>query len=185
MKSRALIFVVVIGIIAIAVGWVYESRLRPDSETAELIIPDNIDYFLTNLDYRAVGANGKIDYEFNSRRLEHHPLDDVSLIETPVLNIYRADDHWKVNALKGELQHQQNRLWLREQVVVQKTGADPFEMLTESISFEPERDLVSSETAVIMRSKQAKIEAETAEFDLAGKIYRLTRTRAIYYHDDS
>lgn len=185
MKSRALIFVIVLGAVAIAAGWIYESRWRASIETTELVIPDNIDYFLTELNYRAVDASGQLDYEFSSRRLEHHPRDDVSRIEVPSLNIYRQSDNWKVKALKGELQHQDNRLWLREQVVMQKTGADSFELLTESIRFEPEQDLVSSDTAVTMRSKQATIEADTAVFDLAGKIYRLSNTRAVYFHDDS
>lgn len=185
MRSRALIFVVVLGVIAVAAGWVYESQLRSRIETAEFTVPDSIDYFLTNLDYRAVDTNGDLDYEFSSRRLEHYPRNDVSLIEVPVLNIYRSSARWQVNALQGELQHKDNLLWLRDQVVMQKSGNDPFEVLTDSIRFEPERDLVSSEQAVLMRSNQARIEAEAAVFDLAARVYRLTRTRAIYYHGDS
>jgi hypothetical protein len=63
---------------------------------------------------------------------------------------------------------------------MQKAGADPIEMRTESIRFEPDQDLVSSEASVVMRTKQARIEAEQAIFDLAGKVYRLTKTRAVY-----
>lgn len=185
MKSRALIFVMLLGIIAVAAGWIYESRLRPGIETGGLIVPDNIDYFLTNLNYRAVNASGELDYEFTSRRLEHYPRGDVSLIEVPAVSIYRASDHWRIDAMQGELQGRGSLLWLRQQVVMQKTGVDPLQILTESIRFEPERDLVSSETAVLMRSKQARIEAETAVFDLAAGVYQLTSTRAIYYHDDS
>lgn len=185
MKSRTLIFVLVLGIVAVAVGWVYESQLRSRIETAALIIPDNIDYFLTNLNYRAINASGDLDYEFSSRRLEHYPRDDISLIEVPALKIYRAADDWRINALQGELQHRDNLLWLREQVIMQKTGADPLEILTESIRFEPDRDLISSDRTVLMRTKQARIEAQTAVFDLAARVYRLTRTRAVYYHGDS
>ena len=47
MKLRLLIFILVIGILAIAVGWIYESRLRAPAQPARLEIPDNIDYFLT------------------------------------------------------------------------------------------------------------------------------------------
>ena len=185
MKSRILIFVLVLGIVAIAIGWVYESRLAPREETAELQIPDNIDYFLTNLNYRAVNESGELDYEFSSPRLEHHTLDDISLIETPLLNIYRAADQWQVNAQRGELQPRENLLWLHQQVVMQKFGADPFELQAESIRFEPDKDLVSSETSVLMRSKQARIEAEAAVFDLAAGIYRLNKTRAVYYRGNS
>jgi LPS export ABC transporter protein LptC len=185
MKSRILIFVLVLGFIAIAVGWVYESRLGSRVKVEELEIPDNIDYFLTDLNYRAVNESGQLDYEFSSPRLEHRPLNDVSLIEVPALNIYRSANHWQVNAQQGELQHRDNLLWLRQQVVMQKNGTDPFELLTESIRFEPDKNLVSSETDVLMRSKQARIEAKAAVFDLAAGIYRLRKTRAVYYRGDS
>ena len=180
MIPRLLIFVLILGLMAVAVGWIYESRLRSKVETAALEIPDNIDYFLTNLNYRAVDADGALDYEFSSPRLEHRPLNDVSLIDTPALYIYRENDRWRVDALQGELQHASNLMWLRRQVIMQKTGESPFAITTESIQFDSERDLVRSETSLLMQTPQARIEAASAIFDLAGKVYRLSRARAVY-----
>ena len=184
MKSRLFIFIVVIGLMALAAGWVYESRLRTMPDTAVPEIPDNIDYFLTNLNYRAVDADGNLEYEFSSSRLEHRPLNDISHIQLPSLKIYRDADRWQVNAELGELQHADNLLWLRRQVLMQKSGAIPFELRTESIQFDPARDLVRSDSGVLMQSRQARIEADTAVFDLAGKVYRLGKTRAVYYDDE-
>jgi len=164
---------------------VYESRLRPEDEKTDLNIPSNIDYFLTNLHYRAMNIEGTLDYEFNSPRLEHYPGADVSNIEQPSVQIYRETDHWLVDALDGELLHGENILRLRNQVVIQKRGDNPFQMYTESIRFEPDRDLVSSEAKVLIRSKQGQIEAEQAVFDLAGQIYRFSKTHSVFYHDDS
>ncbi len=185
MKSRALILILVLGLGAIAVGWVYESRLRPRVERAELTIPDNIDFYLANMNYRALDETGKLDYEFQSPRLEHHQRNDVSLIEIPSLQIYRETDLWSIDALQGEFEHAVNLLRLRDRVVMKKTGADPIEMRTEGIRFEPDLDLVTSEASVLMLSNRARIEAETAVFDLAGKVYRLGKARAIYYRDDN
>ena len=185
MKLRFLVLVVVLGIGAIAVGWVYESRLRSKESKADLIIPDNIDYFLTNLHYRAMNTDGTLDYEFNSPRLEHYPGPDVSNFEVPSIKIYRATDHWLIDALDGEFRHRENLIRLRNQVVIQKQGDNPFQMYTEAIRFEPDRDLVTSEAKVLMRSNQAQIEAEQAIFDLAGEVYRFSKTRSIYFHGDS
>ena len=185
MKLRLLVLVIILGICAIALGWVYESRLRPEDEKTDLNIPSNIDYFLTNLHYRAMNIEGTLDYEFNSPRLEHYPGADVSTIEQPSVQIYRETDHWLVDALDGELLHGENILRLRNQVVIQKRGDNPFQMYTESIRFEPDRDLVSSEAKVLIRSKQGQIEAEQAVFDLAGQIYRFSKTHSVFYHDDS
>jgi lipopolysaccharide export system protein LptC len=185
MKTRLWILVVILGIGAIAVGWIYESRLRAPVDRADLVIPENIDYFLTNLRYRSMTPEGKIDFEFDSRRLEHYPRTDVSNIEQPSLQIYRDRDQWQVDALNGEFQHQDNLFRLRQQVVMQKQGDNPMQMYTESIRFEPDHDLVSSEAKVLMQSKQARIEADRAEFDLAGKVYRFKKTSAVYYNGDS
>jgi hypothetical protein len=76
-------------------------------------------------------------------------------------------------------------LRLRNQVVIQKLGDNPFQMYTESIRFEPDLNLVTSEAKVLMRSNQAQIEAEQAIFDLAGRIYRFNRTHSVYRHGDS
>lgn len=185
MNLRILVLVFVLGIGAIAVGWVYESQLGTKTERADLIIPENIDYYLTNLHYRAMKTDGNVDYEFNSPRLEHYPGTDVSVIEVPSLQIFRDSDHWKVDAIIGEFVHQDNILHLRDQVVMQKHGNNPMQMSGESISFEPDRDLVTSDTKISMRSKKAHIEAEQAYFDLSGKVYRFNKTRATYYHEDS
>jgi len=185
MKPRLLVLVIILGIAAIVLGWVYESRLSRQDEKVELIIPNNIDYFLTNLHYREMTTEGTLDFEFNSPRLEHYPVNDVSDIEVPSVQIYRKADRWLVDALNGEFLHQDNLLRLRNQVVIQKLGDNPLQMYTEKIRFELDLDLVSSEAKVLMLSKQTRIEAERAVFDLAGKVYRFNNTHTVYYHGDS
>ncbi len=185
MKPRVLALVILLGIGAIAVGWIYESRLRQQIDRTELVIPDNIDYFLTNLRYRVLNRDGAIDFEFNSPRLEHYRRDDISSIEIPSLKIYRDADHWQVDSRIGEFEHRLNLLRLRQQVVMQKQGDNPMRLYTESIRFEPERDRVSSEAEVTMLSDRLRIEAERAVFDLAAKVYRFSKIHAIYNNDGS
>jgi LPS export ABC transporter protein LptC len=185
MKYRFFIFVIIFGFGAIAVGWVYESSLRPGEKRASLVFPDDIDYFLTNLRYRSLKADGKLDFQFTSPRLEHYPRDDTSSIEVPSMQIYNDIDPWQVDALTGEYQHGNNLLQLKQQVVMQKQGPSPMQVYTESISFEPDREMVSTDSEILMVSPQARIHAERAEFDLARKIYRFSKTRAVYSHEDS
>jgi len=185
MKLRIPVFVLVLGVGAIAAGWIYETRVRPITDRADLIIPDNIDYYLTNLHYRSMNTDGNVDYEFKSPRLEHYLRTDVSTIEIPSLKIFRDRDPWQVEAKIGEFEHQVNILHLRESVVMQRQGDNPLRINAESISFEPDQDLVISDSRISMLSDQATIEAERAEFDLGGKIYRFNNTRATYYDGDS
>jgi LPS export ABC transporter protein LptC len=185
MKSRFLIFIIIFGFGAIAVGWVYESSLRPDREKASLPFPYDIDYFMTSLRYRALNADGELDYQFETPRLEHYPRNDVSSIEVPSMQIYNANDPWQIDALSGEYRHGENLLQLNQQVVMQKQGPSPLSVYTESISFEPDRDLISTDSEILMVSPQSRIRSANAQFDLARKIYRFGKTRAIYSHADS
>ena len=185
MKSRFIIFIIIFGFGAIAVGWVYESSLRPGAKKAELEFPDDIDYFLTNMRYRALKADGKLDFQFTSPRLEHFPRNDISSIEVPSIQIYNDIDPWHIDALTGEYQHGNNLLHLKQQVVMQKQGPSPMQVYTESIRFDPDRELVSSDSETLMVSPQARIRAKSAEFDLARKIYRFSKTWSVYSHEDS
>ncbi|MFT5218653.1 MAG: LPS export ABC transporter protein LptC [Planctomycetota bacterium] len=185
MKSNWLILVVFVGLVAIASGWVYQSTSNEASTRAELDIPNNIDYFLNDLNYRVMAEDGGLDYEFQSLHLEHHTITDSSKITTPSLQIYRSDDIWLVDSILGNFEHKQNSLEFSQQVVMQKKGLLPMQIFSESLRFEPDLNLVSSDSSILMTSKNSRIEAEQAVFNLADKIYSLKRTRAVYHHDNS
>ena len=185
MKYRLVILIAVLGIGAVLIGWVYESRLRSQVESRELVVPDDIDYFLANLEFRAIDERGELEYEFQSPRLEHFPLGDLSRIETPSLQIHGQPHGWRVVAREGEFRHTDNQLYLSRDVVMNRDGAEPLRLSTESMLFEPERDLVSSDTEVVIETRQGLIRAARASFDLAAGIYRFTRSSAIYRNDGS
>ena len=185
MKSRLMLLILFLGCGAIAMGWVYESSLRPAQETRTLLFPDDIDYFVTNLHYRELNANGELDFAFRSPRLEHYPLDDISRMRVPSVQIADPASPWQVDAVRGEYRHQIGLLNLSEDVVMRKRGDDPIEVYTETINFEPERDLVHTDTDILLLSRRARIEAESAEFDLASKVYRFNQARSVYRHEDS
>ncbi|MCP4335904.1 MAG: LPS export ABC transporter periplasmic protein LptC [Gammaproteobacteria bacterium] len=183
-KSRLFIFVIIFGIAAIAAGWIYESNLRPGAKQVQLVIPDDIDYFLTNMHYRALNADGELDFHLYSPRLEHYPHNDVSNLEVPSMEIHRKSDPWQIDAITGEYLHRRNLMRLRQEVVMQKQGTQPMQVYTESIRFEPDRDLVTAESNILMISPQARIEAESAQFNLAGKVYQFEKARAVYHRED-
>ena len=184
MKTRLLVFVLLLGIAAVIIGWLYESRLRDRIERAELVIPDDIDYFLTGLHYRAMNERGELDYEFRSRRLEHRRLTDTSDIVQPALEIHRDGDHWQVDAEHGEYRHRENLLDLERRVVMRKLGERPLRLESDRARFEPDLDRLTMLGNLVLRSDTAEIRADGAEFDLADGVYRLDNTRAIYRDDD-
>ena len=185
MKTRLFIFVAVFGIAAIAIGWVYESNLSPKQEKKQSTIPDDIDYFLTNMTYRMLNAEGELDFQLHSPRLEHYPHNDVSSIELPSMQVYTEADPWQIDALSGEIEHGDETLRLRDKVVMQKSGARPMQVFTDDILFEPNRNLVTAKTDILMLDHEARIEAEQAQFDLSGKVYKFSNARTVYHREDS
>jgi len=99
------------------------------------------------------------------------------------MQIQTNTDPWLVDSLAGEYQHANNLLRLTRQVVIKRNGESPMQIYTESIRFEPDRELVTAESETLMVIPQARIRADFAEFDLARKIYRFTRTSSVYNNE--
>ncbi len=180
MKSRSLIIILVLGLVAIAAGWIYETRLREDTAAVPLEIPDNIDYYLTGLRYRSMNSDGRPDFEFTSRRLEHRRKTDISHIEAPSLRIFRNPADWQIDSQQAAYEHRGNLLHLERDVVLQRGGDRPLQLLAERLSFDPDRDRVSADSGIVMLDGTSRIEADSAVFDLSGEIFSLQRARAVY-----
>jgi LPS export ABC transporter protein LptC len=185
MKTRLIFFVLILGFGAIAVGWVYERSLRVPEEKARLSIPDDIDYFMTNMNYRALNSAGKVDFQFYTPRLEHYPHSDVSSLEVPWIRIETETVPWLVDSQAGEYQHANNLLHLTREVVMRREGDSPLQVFTDSIRFEPDREWVTADSEILMLQPNTRIVAEHGEFDLAGQVYKLKRARAVYKNEDS
>jgi hypothetical protein len=122
---------------------------------------------------------------FLDKASEHRPSTDTSHIEQPSVQIYRDNDHWIVNSGQGQFEHKANLLRLQQNVVFQKLGDNPLQLTTESIQFEPDLDRVTIDSQVILQTRNSRIEAEAATFDLSGKVYSPQKTRAVYNNDES
>ncbi len=177
-----MVFITVLG--AIAVGWVYESRSKNNLARPELEIPTDIDFFLSQLNYRVFNSSGGLDYQLQSPYLEHFIKNDISRIEQPVIQVFREGGDWQVEALNGTIFHQQEWVQLDNNVVMEQMGAESIRVRSDSILFKPGQDLVSAKTTVIIESNGARITGDQAIFDLRNEVYSLNNTRAIYYHAD-
>ncbi len=180
MKLRILFAVFSIGLAAIVFGWIYETRFKSSVDHDQLVIPDNIDYYLTGFTVRVTNQQGNPDYQISSPRLEHRPKTDTSHITLPTMKIFRQAGLWQLESEIGQLQHADNLLQLQQNVVLQKNGNNPLQLTTESILFEPDRDRVTIDNRFTMQSGKASIIADNAVFDLAQQIYLLEKARAGY-----
>ncbi len=185
MKLSSIVLVLGAGIAATAIGWIYQSQNKPDEIRSELEIPVDIDYYLSQVKYRAMAKSGALDYELRSPYLQHFKRDDISRVDTPAIDIYRSNQHWQVEAKTAEILHQQNILFLKGDVLMQRQGEEPMLLSTKLLRFESDNDLVVGDKGVTITRKNSKIDADKAVFDLEKNVFLLTNTKAIYYHEKS
>lgn len=181
-----ILLVLIAGLLAIVVGWFYQAQLKERQvPTAELEIPDNIDYYFTNMTYRAMKDSGEPDYSFVSPRLEHQVRGDSSLIETPEVTIFGDDNRWQVVAEHGQLFHQTEVLQLQRRVVMEKQGNNPMRLESELAVFEASEETVRFPQEVSITSAEARISAASAIFDLKNNVFRFQKTRTVYQDETS
>ncbi len=185
MKLSGIILVLSAGIIAIAVGWIYQSQKKPAEARTELEIPVDIDYYLSKVTYRVMAKSGNLDYELRSPYLQHFKQEDISRIDLPEIDIFRNDQHWQVKAKTAEIRHQQNTLLLIDNVLMQRQGEEPLQLSAKLLRFESDNNLLIGDQGVTITGINTQIDAENAVFDLDKNIYRMTNTRAIYNHEKS
>lgn len=183
MRPFALLFIIVTIVGAIAAGWIYESRSKTTVLRPEIEIPTDIDYFLDKPKYLSFNQAGNLDYQLQSPYLEHFTRDDISRLKEPRLEVYRAGGDWHVNASRGDIYHQKNWLKLSDDVFIQKQGPNGMQARSESMLFEADRNILSSEETVVIESGNSRIRGDKAVFDLENEVYTLKNTRSIYYHD--
>jgi LPS export ABC transporter protein LptC len=165
------------------VGWFYEPKttvIRPD-----LDIPTDIDYFLSEFQYKSMNDQGNLDFEMQSPYLEHLTAANISLIDNPTIQIYREADDWQVKSLSGKLFHEHNSLQLENDVVMRREGSDSLQIRSEVMLFQPDLDLISASKAIEIKSDTAIIHGSEAVFDLKNKVYSLKNTKAIYHLGNS
>ncbi len=183
MKLSSIVLVLGAGIIAIVIGWIYQSQNKPAENRTELEIPIDIDYYLSQLTYRAMAKSGALDYELRSPYLRHYRRDDISRIDTPEIDIYRNDQHWQVEANTAEILHQENILYLKDDVLMQRQSGDAMQLRTKLLRFESDNDLIIGEQGVTITGKNTNIDADGAVFELDKNLYSLTNAKAVYYYE--
>ena len=180
MKPSTIMFVILAGIAAIAVGWVYQSSIKPTESISELEIPLDIDYYLAEFSYRVMSKTGSLKYDLRSPYLEHYRYEDLSRIETPLMNIYRKQHHWHARARVAEILHQTETLHLIDDVIFERKGDKPLTMKTALMSFDTKSNIITGRNGVQIVSGKSQIDADNAVFDLERNIYSLHRTTAVY-----
>lgn len=161
-------------------GWFYDTRTPLHTENP-LQVPDNIDYYLSKVNYRAMNKLGRLHFRLQTPYLEHYIEQDISHIQQPIIDYYNNLDQWHVTALKGSLIHQTEVFQLNQQVSLTRLNPlQPMQLDTELMIFTTQTDQIDMPQPVTVTTDKLHLQADNAWMDMSKNRYRFNQVKATY-----
>ena len=177
-RFAALLIVVVA--IAVTAGWLFDPRSETTGEPA-LQAPDNIDYYMTGVDYRAFDDQGRLQYRLHTPYLEHFIREDASHLQTPRIDYYAEDGRVQLESTSGVLNHPQDILDLRREVrLSRRHGAVPFELTSDALILHSADERIEIPAPLTLLQRGLTLHAADATLDMKTGQHRFSRVRATY-----
>lgn len=185
MRAWHLLVIATLIIGALSTGWFFDTQSTLMIESP-LEVPDNIDYYLSGVRYRAMTTEGAIRYELDSPYLEHYIQEDISVIQQPFIDYRGTPQRWTLSANKGVLQHQSEVFELHQQVKLARIDdIDPLQLATERMILTTQDDLVVIPQEVVLSSRRLQLQANSATLDVTNNHYRFNGVKATYHDQRS
>ena len=150
---RKILNTLIFALIAVVVAALGYWNLAPDSgRQAQQASDDNV------VDFYAVGArtvqfqdDGKLHYRMTADKLEHIKSTDITLIDTPKLDLYRGTElPWKVASQRAEVSPGGVEVELIDDVRIARTDAKnrPTIITSSRMTVIPDKEYAQTEQAV-------------------------------------
>ncbi len=178
-RSRRLLLYALLAIAALIAGRYIETP-SPIAVKPREKPPDNIDFYLSGVDYRAMDRQGQLRYRLRSPLLEHYRREDVSRVQRPDIEYRLPGKRWRLAARQGEMQHRQKRLLLQRGVRLRREGSRPMQLDTGQLELQTETRIVRLPEALRLESPGLQLEADSAVLQLDRGRYRFQRVRAVH-----
>ena len=147
LKKYALFAISILAVVLMA--WQNENK---DIENHENNVgEDEADFFIINGIYTLFNENGRISSVIKSEKAKHYPDKNIAILTEPNLLIYREDNTpWRVTAISGEYNLDQEKIELEKNVVIIRDEhlATPWKLTTESLTIINKSRLVTTKQAV-------------------------------------
>ena len=181
MKLRLLLLTLLGIAVALFAGWFLDEPPAPEV-VDQLRVPDNIDYYLADVDYRAFNESGTVRYQLQTPYLEHYIREDISHLRVPRLH-YHDDDgsQWRLGADEGSLLHASEQFELRQQALLERQHGDrPMQLASQVFRFDSQAEQLEVPQDLTLTSPGLQLNAANALLDIGNQRYRFHRVRAVY-----
>jgi LPS export ABC transporter protein LptC len=157
--------------------WLLQSGRDSKSDRAAdvAIFSGGIDYYLNDVTFSTLGADGKPLYKLHAVTARHRQSDDAIEMSEIKLDFFRSNssgsitpnDSWQLQAGKGEVSGDQSQVLLTGDVVARRQHAViPAEIHTSAMLIEPRKNILVSQAPVLIRQGQHTVTAQTMTVEL-------------------
>ncbi|WP_421869410.1 LPS export ABC transporter periplasmic protein LptC [Motiliproteus sp.] len=111
-----------------------------------------VDAYVTNARVKQFDQSGRLTHRVSAERLRHLPDTGVTLLDQPLMTVYRQNrDPITAKARFGELEANNDIFWLREDALVFNMIDRRYRLEAPELKITPDKELVETETPVIIR----------------------------------
>jgi LPS export ABC transporter protein LptC len=179
MKARFIFLVLSGTVIALVSGWLLdESRITTTQNPLE--VPDNIDYYLTNVNFLAFNDQGDTRFRLQAPHLEHHIREDTSELTQPSLDYHADSGQWKLSADRGSFQHGSEIFQLRDQARIRRLNINPFTLDSTLFIFESQTERLTVPQALQIESPSLRLKAQSAVLNMKTSRHQFNGVMATY-----
>lgn len=179
MKTRFVFLVLSGTLLALVLGWFLDEE-KVISMQKELEVPDNIDYYLSSVNFVAFNDQGSTRFRLQSPLLEHYIKEDTSQLTQPALDYYADTVQWKLSGQKGSFQHESEIFQLQDQASIRRINTDPFILDSTLLIFESRTERLTIPHALHMKSPSLQLKAQSAVLDMKTSQYQFNGVMATY-----
>lgn len=184
-KLHYLTALLLIILLAIASGWVFESIEKSPILTKEKLRHDP-DYFLKNFTATTMDNKGKPAYQIKAQHLEHYPDDDSMKLQHPLFSFYKNNiKTWTAQANEALIIQDNEKIHLTGQVILSQVSPDknsaPMVLTAEQLTIDAEKNLAHTKTKIKLQKGDNTIQATGMRADMnKNRIEFLSKTRSHY-----
>ena len=151
------------------------------STSSTLQLPDNIDYYLSKVNYRSMNEKGDVHYLLLTPYLEHYIREDISQIQQPEIQLNGDLSAWLIQATNGSLQHAEEVFELQQEVeMLRNSELDPMRLNTELLILMPRSNLIEIPQHLSLVSSSLNLQADSATLNIDENRYQFNRVKAIH-----
>lgn len=180
-KLRNYLIGALIAALLVAVGY---WNVRPESfmdKRASSEVENAIDFYVIGASTQQFQADGKLHYAMTASKLEHLKASDITLVDSPDLQLYRGTPHpWHVRSEKGEVAPEGKQVELIDKVRIARTDAKgrPTVITSSRMTVFPDEEYAQTQQAVRIEAANGVTTAQGMKAYMNdGKISLLSNVR--------